>query len=84
MSCTFGIGRQIRLPVFHDDTQREEPVDGYDVLAQPYLDGVNKLEIQPLRYDGPAAEGYFRPLVPVGQPYTIGQRHLTRIILEQS
>lgn len=83
MPCLFGIGRQVRLPVFHDDVQSEEAVDGYDVLSQPYINGINKVEIQPLRWVGPDALGLLRGLEPVGQPYTIGQAHLTRLIVTQ-
>lgn len=84
MSCVFGIGRQVRLPVFHGDQERAELVDGYEVLSQPYVNGMNKVEIQPLRYVGPAEQGLWRGLQPVGQADTIRPGHLTRLILAQS
>ena len=74
----------VKLPVFHDDQQDEALVDAYEVLSQPYVNGINKVEIQPLRYDGPERHGRCRPLVPIGQPYTIRPAHLTRLIVSQT
>lgn len=79
---TFSPRDTIRLPVWHDDDGYvEEVVDAYEVLSQPYVDGINKVEIQPYRY-GPTAQDPWR-LVAVGLPYTIRPGHLTRLIVRQ-
>ena len=83
MPSTFA--HAVKLPIFHDDHQQaEEMVDAYETLSQPYVNGINKLEIQPLRYEGPERYGRLRRLVPVGQSYTIGASHLTRLIVSQA
>jgi hypothetical protein len=69
-----------RLPIFEHEEQTEAVVDAYDLLSQPYVNGINKWEIQPYRYVGPAHEGRLRSLEPVGQSYTIRPGHLTRLI----
>ena len=82
MPSTFA--HAVKLPVFHNDRQAEEMIDAYETLSQPYVNGINKLEIQPLRYEGPERYGILRRLVPVGQSYTIGASHLTRLIVSQA
>lgn len=80
---TFRPRDTIRLPVFYDDGQHEEPVDGYEVLRHIDDGRVHKVEIQPYRSVGPADHGRLRPMQPVGHSYTIGPGDLIARILSQ-
>ena len=68
--------KPVRLPMFKGDRQSTVRADGY-VYLRGFYDGFrNKVEIQPLvrdRKDG----GYWE----VGETYTIGASHLTRLIV---
>ena len=69
----------IMLPWFKDDIEQEPVLCGGAIIHGYPYDGINKVELTPIRYDERficAMEGNA-----IGQPYTIGQRHLDRLLM---
>ena len=68
------------LPVFRDDVQGEEIVDGYYYLGSEY-DGIEHVHIQPWR-SAKVVNGVYYPEEIVGQDYWIGTTHLMSMIIK--